>query len=288
MTVIKSTLLVILGTFALFAQNAPSHPEFEVASVKRSAPAVPGRVNIGVHVDGALVNCNYLALKDYIRTAYRMKEYQIIGPDWIASERYDISAKLPAGASREQVPEMLQALLADRFKLTCHRDSKEMPVYALVVGKGGPKLKESPPDPPGDAPSAKDPVEVTVNAGRGGTAVNLGKGASMNFGAKSVEATKVTMPALADSLVRFFDRPVVDMTGLTGRYDFTLQFSWDELRVLVSKSGTGRQIPASPPDGDAGISVFDSLQNLGLKLDSRKAPVEVLVVDHAEKTPTEN
>src|SRR5579863_7894040 len=136
MSFTRQVMPAILLTVAAYGQA----PEFEVASIKPSGPFLSGsgRVNLGLHIDGAQVTGSFFSLKDYIGIAYRVRDYQISGPDWMASERFTISAKLPAGAPREKVPEMMQALLADRFQLKTHRDSKEFPVYALTVGKSGP------------------------------------------------------------------------------------------------------------------------------------------------------
>ena len=161
---------MMFASVAGFSQTLPARPEFEVASVRPSAPPTD-RVNIGMHVDGARVSCTYLSLKDYIRIAHRVKDYQVTGPEWLASERFDIAATLPAGAAREQVPEMLQALLAERFQVKLHRDMKEFPVYSLTLAKGGLRMKESPLDPDADSGGpARGAVNVTASGGRGGTA----------------------------------------------------------------------------------------------------------------------
>ena len=144
MNAFPTVLLCLASSAVLFAQSPPPRLEFEVASIKPSTVVPDGtKVRVGIQIDGAQVHCSYLSVRNYIRIAYRVKEYQIVGPDWIASERYDIHAKLPDGAKREQVPAMLQSLLEDRFQLKFHRESKEFPVFAVVVGKGGLKLKES-------------------------------------------------------------------------------------------------------------------------------------------------
>ncbi len=150
-----------------FGQTPPARLEFEVASVKPSAaPTIGSSVSVGVKINGAQVHISSLALKDYIRIAYRVKEYQVSGPDWITGERFEIDAKLPDGATREQVPDMLQSLLADRFGLKLHRGSKEFPVYALVVASGGLKMKELPHDPADDASAPVD-VVATRRSHRG-------------------------------------------------------------------------------------------------------------------------
>ena len=284
----RSFALIVVAAAAAWAQDKPERLEFEVASVKPSAPMNAQQVHIGVHVDGSQLSANYLSLRDYIRTAYQVKDTQIVAPDWMAGEHYDINAKMPPGTATGtgQIPKMLQALLADRFKLVFHRETREVPVYALVVAKGGPKLKETPPDPEtdGDGPG-RGAVNVNVDAGRGGTVVNLGKGSSLSFGFLKLEGKKVPIPALVDSLGRFVDRPVVDMTELKGNYDFTLEYSMEELKALIRASGS----PVPPlPENDQAVSIMTSLQSLGLKMEPRKAPLEMLIVDKAEKTPTEN
>ena len=284
MTAPRCVLLPLLSSIAAFGQSPAARPEFEVASVKKSAPAVAGQVNIGVHIDSAMVRYSTLPMRSYIRMAYRVSDYQVLGPDWLATENFDIAAKLPEGATRAQLPEMIQSLLAERFKLVLHRDKKEFPVYALVVAKNGPKLKESPPD---SSPGANTTVDVNVTAGRGGGVIDMGNGSTIGYGRDRLEAKKVTLSALAVAVERLLDRPVVDMTGIAGTYDFSLEYSWDELRSLVrTSSGGATELPAN---SDApGNSIFTSLAAFGLKLEPRKAPIEVLVVDRIERTPTEN
>jgi uncharacterized protein (TIGR03435 family) len=259
-----------------------------VASVKKSASGAAGQVNIGVHIDGAMVRYSSLPMRSYIRMAYRVSDYQVLGPDWLATENFDIAAKLPEGATRAQIPEMIQSLLAERFKLVLHSDKKEFAVYALVVAKNGPKLKEPAPDSSAEAsPGANTAVDVNVTAGRGGGVIDMGHGSSIGYGRDRLEAKKVTLSALAFAVERLLDRPVVDMTGISGTYDFSLEYSWDELRSLVrTSSGGATELPANP---DApGNSIFTSVAAFGLKLEPRKAPIEVLVVDRIERTPTEN
>ena len=269
-----------------------------MASIKPSAPPSADRVNVGVHVDGAQVNITYLSLKEYIRIANQVKDYQVTGPEWMTSARFDISAKLPAGATRDQIPEMLQALLVDRFQVKLHHESKEFPVYAIVVGKGGLKMKETALDPVEPAPSGpsdggRGAINVTAVGGRDGVNLNLGRGASFGFANDRVECKKLTMTGLADTLWRFVDRPVVDMTGLTGTYDFTLDLTPEDYRAMLIRSAVTAGVTLPPEalrllDGATLDSLFNSFQALGLKLEPRKAPLPVLVVDHAEKMPSEN
>jgi uncharacterized protein (TIGR03435 family) len=288
---IGRVLLTGLAAFAAFGQSSAPKPEFDVASVKASAVAdTPmGNVNRGLHIDGAMVNFNGMPLRWYIHYAYTVKETQVSGPDWLATERFDIVAKLPAGSTPAQIPEMMQALLADRFKLTLHRESKEFSVYALVVAKGGIKMKESPLDPePEDGP--KNSVDVNVTGGDRGATVSLGKGASVQFEAQRLVAKKVTMTYLADSLARFVDRPTVDMTNLKGTYDCTIDYNLDDLRALIlSSAPPGTPMPPKQSEvGETGVSLENSLASLGLKLEARKAPLDILAVDHIDKIPTAN
>jgi uncharacterized protein (TIGR03435 family) len=287
-----------LGAVGLWSQ-APSAPAFEVASIKPAAPISPadvanGKLHVGMKVDGARVDIGYLSLADLIRTAYNVKPYQISGPDWMGSQRFDVVAKLPDGATKEQVPAMLQALLAERFQLAIHRESKDYVVYALVVGKSGSKLKEAPFE-PADTADARAESGVRVAASRDGMMVSGGKGGPTRIsmgpgGTMHVEASRITLGDFAELLSRFTDRPVVDMTQLKGNYQMGLDLSMDDLRNAARSAGVA--MPGLPPGGGAsdpsGSSIFNAVQQLGLRLDPRKAPLEVIVIDRAAKTPSEN
>jgi len=174
----------------LFAVAAFGQPrlEFEVASIRASAAPGAGRVNVGVHVDGAQVSITYLSLREYIRTAYRLKDFQVLGPEWLGSQRFDIVAKVPADAPPGRVPEMLQALLEDRFQLKLHQEMKEFPVYGLLVAKDGLKMQEA----PADSAEAAGPTGVNISAtgSQAGTSVDLGRGSSFSFGNGRFEGTK--------------------------------------------------------------------------------------------------
>jgi uncharacterized protein (TIGR03435 family) len=285
MTMKATALFFTLVTApAIFCQAPAPSPQFEVASVKPAEPIGPGTLSVGVHIDGAMVRCSSLSLLNYLNMAYDVKDYQIIGPDWLASERYDIVAKRPDGVEGEKALRgMMASLLQDRFKLMMHRETRDLPAYALVVGKGGLKIKEVPPD--ADADNSKVDVNVT-GGGRGGTTVNLGGGSSLSYQMTTMTAKRVTFESITDSLSKFLDRPVVDMTGLTGRYDFALEYSAAELRNLVKANGADASM--IPDFGDPTISIFTSVETLGLKLEARKAPVPVIVIDSAQKTPTAN
>jgi uncharacterized protein (TIGR03435 family) len=307
--------VLLVASAALFAQQ-PS-PAFEVASIKPAGQINPARIaagamRIGMTVDNARVDIGFFSIADLIRTAYRVKQYQVTGPDWLGGDRFNIQAKIPDGVSKDLVPEMLQALLAERFKLTFHRENKEMPVYAVVTGKNGPKLKQAepepatPPTPPKDALTiGQGPNQVHVSGsmqgGRGVVMTGGGRGGTMRMapgqnGGMRMEASKIAMPAFAEMLSRFVDRPVVDMTELKGDYQVGIDISMEEIRNVAQRAGlsslAGMIDPTTPikapADGSDPTSIFTSIQQLGLKLEPRKSPAEIIVVDHVEKAPTEN
>jgi uncharacterized protein (TIGR03435 family) len=192
---------------------------------------------------------------------------------------------------------MLRALLAERFGLKIHKESKEHSVYALVVGKGGSKLKEAEPD------TDPAPSEVSIKPGANGsgpTVMAPGMGAmkmSMHDGAMHMEASKASMATFAEMLTRLTDRPVVDETGLKGNYQVSLELSMADMMsiarsngIMPMQGGPGRG-PATPPDtasDPSGNSIFGAVQALGLKLEPRKEAIETIMVDHAEKTPVDN
>jgi len=283
-------LLIALSATAAFAQNPP-RPEFEVATIRPSAQGIQEGATAGVRIDGAQVRCAALTLKDYIGMAYRIKLYQVSGPDWIGSDRFDISATIPAGVPAAQMPEMMQRLLEDRFQVKIHHEKKDFPVYALEVAKGGLKAQESAPDP--NASDTKAPLTIAGSGSAQGISVNLGRGSSYSFANNKFEANRVDMPTLAAVLERFVDRPIVDMTDLTGHYDFALPVTDEDYRVMLIHAGVNAGVTLPPQalrllDGASTPSLFDALQRVGLKLDARKAPLDVVVIDEVRKTPTEN
>lgn len=266
-------------------------PQFEVASIKLVQPG-DNRVDLAYHIDGAMVSCNALSLKDYIRLAWQVKDYQIVGPDWLATNRFDLRAKLPEGAKGDDVREMIKSLLTERFHLAVHKDSKEFLVYALVQTKGGSKLKESAPDTPEQA-EEKPATNVAATGSAQGVNISLGKGAFFTLADNHVEGRRLDMATFATVLARFMDKPVVDMTGLTGRYDFTLSITQEDYLAMQIRAAMSSGITLDPRalkflETASGDSLHSALDAVGLKLDSRKAPLEVLVIDRADKTPTEN
>jgi uncharacterized protein (TIGR03435 family) len=289
MSLVGKIILPLLLACSAFAQS-----RFEVASIRPSAPTPEGQVNVGVHIDGAQVRVAALTLRDYLGIAYRMKVAMISGPDWTASERFDISATLPAGSKTDQLPEMFQALLADRFHLKLHTEKKEFPVYALLIGKGPLKVKESPPDPDAVKDEPKGTVNVAAGGSAAGVSVNLGHGSSWSFVPNHFEAKKLTMEQFAANLERFADRPIVDTTGLKGQYDLGFDVNPEDYRPMLIRSAIYAGVVLSPQAvrlaerSSGGGALSDALQQAGFKLEAQKAPLDVLVIDDALKTPTAN
>jgi len=285
----RTSFLIFLASFLPGA--ALAQPAFEVASIKPSNQTA-GQVTAGVHIDGSQVRAAAMSFRDYIGMAYRLRSYQIQGPDWMAEQRFDLAATLPAGSSTAQFSDMMQTLLAERFNLKLHHEKKEFPVYVLEVAKTPLKLQASKPDPNADA-ADKSVANVTGSGSAQGVSVNLGQGSSYTFANNRFEATKLTMMQFAGNLERFVDRPIVDMTGLDGRYDFGLDVTEEDYRLMLIRAGVNSGVVLPPAalrllETGSPVSLFDALQKLGLKLDARKAPLDVVVVDEARKTPTDN
>jgi uncharacterized protein (TIGR03435 family) len=250
-----------------------------------------------VRIAGAQVRFVGLPLKEYLVNAFRVKPQQIVGPDWLGQgdQRFDLAATIPAGGSAEQLPEMLQALLADRFQMKMHRESREFPVYALGVAKGGPKLQTSKrPEPAAAAAGERPPpVEVVATGTNSGTSIDLGGGSSVAFGNNQLVVRKMTMATFAELLTRFVDRVVVDQTGLAGEYDVVIDVAPEDYQGLMIRSAVNAGV-ALPPQA---LRMLDNantdplsgpLRNVGLTLESRRAPLDVIVVDSIARTPTEN
>lgn len=296
-------------------QEPAASPQFEAASVKPAAPPGTGRMMVGMRggpgsPDPGRINYDNVALRDVIALAYNVKNHQITGPVWLGSERFDITATIAPGTSRPQFQLMLQNLLAERFKLVLHHEKKELPAFVLTVGKKGPKMKQSeePPAANDAEPAPPDLPPLPPPGGRG----NLGKDgfpelptggrnrSSMIImpGRARLIDDNATVPDFADRLSMVLNRPVVDQTELHGKFDFVLYFTPDMSAFggrggppLPPPLGTGPpgEVKTGGDDNDTAPTIFTAVQEqLGLKLDSQKAMVDVLVIDHLEKVPTEN
>jgi uncharacterized protein (TIGR03435 family) len=256
--------LLILAAAATQAQTPP-RPEFEVASIRPSKAVGGGSMGAGV---GSASEHN-VSLKSLMVVAYRIQDFQISGgPGWTDSDRFDVEAKAAdRNATPDQVRLMLQSLLEDRFKLKLHRETRESSVYALVVDKGGLKMKLSA-DQTSEEVNGPSPPEAGPNRG----AIRYGKG--------SLIGNAVTMTLFTRMLSGSLDRTIVDRTNLTGRFDFQLQ--WTPGPGEASFDPVGNQLP--PAADSSGISIFTAIQEqLGLKLESQKGPVEMFVIDSVEK-----
>src|SRR6059036_511153 len=227
------SIVVASGVFAFGQAQAPV---FEVASIKPAAPQTDGKMRIAMGGVPGRVNFTNVSLKDVLQRAYGVKRPQITGPSWLDSDRFNIVAKIPEGASKDDVPVMLQNLLIERFKLTVRREKKEIPVYALVAGKNGPKLEKA----DDDAPGAGVPGEP--GPGKRGVSLMLSNG--------RLEARKVTLSGFADMLSNMMDRPVVDQTGIQGAYNFTLDVSMEDLVMIKGMARVGHG--GAGPEGAAG------------------------------------
>ena len=259
--------------------------EFEVVSIKPAKPMTMGKMMVGMNADDAMLRYTNVSLKDCIREAFDVRDYQVQGPEWLESDRFDIVAKLPAASNKKQIPEMLQAMLADRFHLAVKQGTEEHAVYALVAGKGGPKLKKA------DVQTSPKPDEKHVG-GMGGKNAMM-----MRVSPEGVHLTapSATLGRLAEMISHFAARPVVDMTGIPGEYDFELTFAPETMRAMPFGGGPRM----GPPPGDAGReaaqapaepapSIYDAVKAYGLKQEPKKAPMETIVVEHVDRMPTEN
>jgi uncharacterized protein (TIGR03435 family) len=236
----------ILGTSGAPGSMAQTAPAFDVASVKPSDPAARG---IQMSNSPGMFNAKNCTVKALIVLGYDLRDFQLSGgPGWLDSDRFDIAAK--PGGSAEQTKAMVRALLADRFQLAVHRETRTLPVYELTVAKNGPRLKTS-----------ADGESMGITGGE-------------STGASHSSFQAVDLKTLAGYLSNQVDRIVIDKTGLQGTYDFSLNWAPNE----AQSGSTASDAP----------SIFTAVQEqLGLKLQSEKGPVEVLVVDRAEK-PTPN
>jgi len=291
-------LITSLFVAAVAAQTLqPVEPVFEVASVKANKSGAPGGSFV---MPPGRVTATNIPLKVIITNAYQLSFFQVVGgPDWISTDRFDVVAKAPDGAPPDQTRAMVRALLKERFKLVAHMETRDTPIYALVRARAddrlGPRLKPSTTDcgpmraqraaaiaeaarsrggrvPVPSAPGPDEPVVCQMRvSGRGGSTMTY-------------RAGNITMSALAGALRTYVGREVVDRTGLSGEYDFDLQFSAPPTTGQTDSGVPG--IPVAPLDDAA--SIFTALQEqLGLKLESTRGPVELMVIDSADR-PTEN
>jgi uncharacterized protein (TIGR03435 family) len=263
-SVVVALIVADCGGFAQSPATRPAFDTFEVATIKTAAPDAKGRF-IRMQSAHQLVAKNH-SLKTLIAAAYDLSPRAISGgPAWIESERYDILAKAP-GERRPNLEEqmaMLRKLLTDRFKLTLHREPKEFSIYALTVAKNGSRLKESTTSPDA-SPEGPPPLVIVISPG-----------------AVRMPGRNATISELASVMQRAaLDRPVVDQTGLRGRYDFDLEWTPDETQF-------GGMVPAGTAESTKPDLFAAIQQQLGLRLEATKGVIQAIVIDQAER-PSEN
>ncbi len=278
---------IVLSCITSCAQKMPAKPQFEVASVRPMADngsndrtslllrevmrnqRQPGLIPM---TGPDRVHLENWALLDMIAAAYGVRTTQVSGPAWLSDQCFDVEAKVPDGTPKEELNVMLQSLLEDRFGLIVHRSTQTVPGYALVVGKDGPKLKPAAP-PPAPAPGLTGEERMAqmkqkMQADMAASKERITERAREVGPFNTQSWDSITTEELAAQLVRSAGAPVVDETGLTGQYKVTIE-TWQNA-------------------DDPGGTVFDAVEKLGLKLESRKVTVETVVVDRVSRMPTAN
>lgn len=271
----KTSLRCTLAASAILTLTlgmAAEQPKFETASVKPSK-----QCSFQNSVDPGMIALNSDPLRVVLMEAFKVKKDQIVGPSWLDTDCFAVVAKIPDGATKDQFPAMFQALLVERFKLAAHKETRLRSGYALVVDKNGPKFKESDPN----------TSYARAHAGQ----VRFGAGPQVS-GIKGA----ITMAALAHFVAAKLDTPVQDLTGLKGKYD--IDVSWVPDRTIEKMGPFAQHYAATHPDSPDGEAsaptpaagdIFTAFRNsLGLRLESRKQQVEVVVIDHIERIPTAN
>ena len=266
----RSTISLILVCSAAVAQEPSKKPAFEVARVRMIDPN--SSILVGMTADPSLVSYRNLTLRDAIRGAYMVRDFQIVGPDWMSTVRFQVDAKLPEGAASDQVPLMFQSLLEERFGLTWRREPKEMQVYSLQVGKDGPKLK------PAQKPNFGDQTLAMGTDGKPRQMVGFGGNAS----SVTITAPSASLLTLVGVTSRFTGKPLVDDTGIQGEYNFTLTFAPE----VTAGVGIAPDNPGAP--GDPAPTLTEALKQYGLRMETKKASIDMFVVTHAEKTAADN
>jgi uncharacterized protein (TIGR03435 family) len=323
------TGFVISVAFAAGVMLAQTSLRFEAASIRPAAAPTPesmksGQFHQGARIEGTHLDFGYTSLWDLLPYAFRAKQYEVVRPDWTRDSRWNILANLPANIGKAQAPDMMKALLIDRFKLTTHVEKREQNVYELVVAAGGVKMETSDPS-TFQRWDGSFPGFGFGGLLRGDTVITGRILDQPNCGERW-EYVPLPMAWFVDSLTMFLDRPVLDQTGLKGDYKVVLDINVETMQAMNqnmarqlglgapggggegrggTKGGPGGGAPPPPPPGPPGQGLmacmqslgdsdgstkqlFKAVQKLGLDLKQAKAPVDTIVVDHLEKTPTDN
>ena len=309
----RATLLLVtlVVATATVSSQRPDRPVFEVASVRLA----PGPGLTSQRMTDTRVDLAFVSLRALLLLAFRAKGYELAGPDWLAETRVSVQATLPVGTTRQQVPEMLQRLLAERFHLVVHREPRLMEVHELVVGPGGHKMREVQPadeldrkfpvnkfaqengtlaqmDTVVDTPDG--PVRTVQGDDLGRTTLTARTMYKLTLNidrlgrrTQTLDATRMTMAELAARLTDVIGQPVLDRTDLRGMYQFhDVELPLDA-RVLEMARTSALRFGFTPPDVP-NLSAPRAIEGLGLRLERRRSPVEVVVVDSIDRMPTDN
>jgi uncharacterized protein (TIGR03435 family) len=285
--VIAVSAILGFASFAAWGQAAGNVPRFEVASVKPSVPAADGRRPMSIVRDPGRIDYKNIHLLTLLYEAYGVREDQVIGPPEFNSAFYDVVATMPPGTTPGQLAVMFQTLLAERLKLKVHRETRELPVYAVAIAPNGLRMHaaQTAPDEEGPGAESKKPTSLPYQ-------VYQGQGVTRITG-------KMSLSTLIGTVRGRLDRPMLDMTALKGDFDIKLEWASEgeaPARAMggapigaIPLSGGDAAPVASAPGGSSREALFSAMaKQLGLKVDARKAPVEMLVIDHVERVPTEN
>jgi uncharacterized protein (TIGR03435 family) len=312
---------LLIATTTAFGQAPASKLAFDVASVRPSPPPdmrkmmmdlQAGKKPESVRIEGSRATFVYMSVKQLIAYAYKMRAYEVTGPDWMLTDRFDIVARMPDGATKDDAPAMLETLLKERFGLVAHRQAVDQPVLGLVAGKNGVKLlpatanaevlDETAPLKAGESFLDTPDGRVLLRRNKDGSTTYVGPWG--NFSLK-FDGQSLSMHMQSDSIdMRGFammmttlgggeGRQVVDMTGLKGKYQAAADFSLMDLTSSLHDQGIDLPGGGGPQGGNGasdpgGPTVSAALEKLGLKLEKSRANLDRLVVDHVEKSPTEN
>jgi uncharacterized protein (TIGR03435 family) len=273
-----AVLAAVFWPATLPAQDA--RPHFEAAVIQPAGDLSDGfrtGKHIGTRIDNAQIDIGYATLLGLICTAYSVKAVDVLAPDWISTAYFNVRATFPAGATKSDVPEMLQSLLEERLKLVVRRTSEPQPVYALVVARTGAKLKPSTGDPPTPLPAAPTKNQLG-NGPATGVWRNGNSTLTLSDGLSHVETIGITMREFSESLGDLLHKQVFDQTGLEGKYDLAYELAWSDTSTALATPGAA--VPFT--------TLFDSLRKLGLALEPRRVPLARLVIDRVARTPTGN
>jgi uncharacterized protein (TIGR03435 family) len=268
-----------------FFAGAQVRPQFEVVAIKPAGPRPPQSIN-SADTDGSQVYIPWTSLRGLTSKAFHVKTYQIFGPPWFDDDHFEIVAKIPDGSNQQNVPEMLQSMLQDRFGMKSHWEKKEVPVYALGFSKTVPNLKKvAAPETELSAPKVNITSSIKI--------IDFGGGSTLSFTDNVVDAKKVTLDEFVDFFGDYLDRPrLINNTKLDGHYDFRLTLSPPDFQKMfmwaLIKGGLVPPPAELTEDATSLDSLAKALKDVGLKLERAAAPIDALIIDSVQKKPTDN